>query len=52
MNFEVTMSKVKVTISFYAKKHISAQYLEKFLSDSHDTWSEDWLGSVNDPFKF
>jgi len=51
MNFEVTMSKVKVTILFYAK-NISAQYLEKFLSDSHDTWSENWLWSVNDPFKF
>jgi len=28
------MSKVKVTVAFYAKT-VSAQYLEKFMSDSH-----------------
>jgi len=26
-----------------------AQYLETFLSDSHDTWLEDWSYSVDDP---
>jgi len=30
-------SKVKVTVAFYAKT-VSAQYLEKFMSDSHCTW--------------
>jgi len=33
-NFDVTRSKVKVTVAFYAKT-VSAQYLEKFMSDSH-----------------
>ena len=37
INFEVTMSKVKVTVAFYAKT-MSAQYLEKFMSDSNGTW--------------
>ena len=37
INVEVTKSKVKVTIVFYAKT-MYAQYLEKFLSDSHGTW--------------
>jgi len=37
MNFEVTMSKVKVTVPFNAKT-MSAQYLGKFMSDSHGTW--------------
>ena len=37
IHFEVTMSKVKVTVAFYAK-NMFAQYLEKFLSDSHGTW--------------
>jgi len=36
IKFEVTRSKVKVTVTFYAKT-MSAQYLEKFLSDSHRT---------------
>jgi len=36
-NFEVTVSKVKVTVAFNAKP-VSAQYLEKFMSDSHCTW--------------
>jgi len=36
INFEVTMSKVKVTVAFNAKP-ISAQYLEKIMSDSHST---------------
>jgi len=31
------MSKVKVTVAFNAKT-MSAQYLEQFMSDSHDTW--------------
>jgi len=37
LNVEVTRSKVKVTVAFYAKT-MSAQYLEKFLSDNHGTW--------------
>jgi len=37
INFEVTRSKAKVTVAFYAKT-MSAQYLEeKKLSDSHGT---------------
>jgi len=32
--FHVTRSKVKVTVGFNAKT-VSAQYLEKFMSDSH-----------------
>jgi len=43
--FEVTKSKVKVTEAFNAKT-MSAQYLEKFMSDSHSTWKEDWSWSV------
>ena len=27
---------------------MSAQYLERFLSDSHGTWLEDWPYSVDD----
>jgi len=37
LHFEFTRSNVKVTVAFYAKT-MSAQYLEKFLSDSHGTW--------------
>ena len=37
LNIEVTRSKVKVTVPFNAKT-MSAQYLEKFKSDSHGTW--------------
>jgi len=37
ITFEVTRSKVKVTVPFNAK-NLSAQYLEKFMSDSHGTW--------------
>jgi len=37
INFEVCRSNVKVTVAFNAKT-MSAQYLEKFLSDSHGTW--------------
>jgi len=37
IHFEVTRSKVKVTIPFNAKT-MSAQYLEKFMSYSHGTW--------------
>jgi len=32
MHFEVTRSKVKVTVAFNAKT-VSAQYLERFMSD-------------------
>jgi len=31
---------------------MSAQYVEKFLSDSHGTWLEDWSYSVDDPTHF
>jgi len=37
INSEVTRSKVKVTVPLNAKT-MSAQYLEKFMSDSHGTW--------------
>ena len=37
MNFEVTRSKVTVTVPFNAKT-MSAQYFENFMSDSHGTW--------------
>jgi len=37
IEFEVTRSKVKVTVAFHAKT-VSAQYLAKLLSDSHGTW--------------
>jgi len=36
IHFEVARSKVKITVAFYAKT-MSAQYLEKFISDSHST---------------
>jgi len=48
--FEVTLSKVKVTVPFNAKT-MSTQYLEKFMSDSHGTIYEDWSWSVDDPYK-
>jgi len=51
IHFEVTRSKVKVTVAFYAKT-LSAQNLEKFMSDTQSTWLEDWSWSVDDPFKF
>jgi len=37
INFQVTRSKVKVTVLFDAIT-MSAQYLEKLMSDSHGTW--------------
>jgi len=37
INFEVSMSNAKVRVAFYAKT-VSAQYLEKFMTDSHCTW--------------
>jgi len=37
INFQVTRSKVKVTVLFDAIT-MSAQYLERFMSDSHGTW--------------
>ena len=36
INFEVTKSMVKGTVAFYVKT-VSAQYLEKFMSDRHCT---------------
>jgi len=49
INFEVTKSNVKVTVAINAKS-MSAQYLEKFLSNSHVTWLLDWSYSVDDPY--
>ena len=49
IHFEVTRSKVKV--AFHAKT-MSAQYIEKFMSDSHSTLQEDWSWSVDDPYTF
>jgi len=37
INFQVTRSKVKVTV-LYDAITMSAQYLEMFMSDSHGTW--------------
>ena len=37
IHFEVSSSKVKVTVAFNAKT-MFAQYLKKFMSDSHSTW--------------
>jgi len=51
INFDVSRSNVKVTVAFYAKT-MSAPYLEKFLSDSHGPWKEDWSYSVDDPYTF
>ena len=31
---------------------MSAQYLDKFISDIHCTWEEDLSWSVDDPYKF
>jgi len=39
IHFEVSRSKVKVTVAFYAK-NMSAPYLEKFMSDSHSTYKK------------
>ena len=36
-HFEVTRSKVEVTVAFNAKT-MSAQYIKKNMSDSHGTW--------------
>ena len=51
INCEVTRSKVKVTVPLNAKT-MSAQFLEKFMSDSNGTWLKDWSWSVDDPYKF
>jgi len=37
INVEVTRSKVKVAVALNAKT-VSAQYLEKFMNDSHFSW--------------
>ena len=47
IHFEVTRSKVKETVAFYAKTMFS-QYLGKFMSDSHCTWQKDWTWSVDE----
>ena len=51
INFEVTRTKVKVTVPFNTKT-MSPQYLEKFMSDRHGTWQDDWSYLVGDPYKF
>ena len=50
-HFEVTRSKVKVTVPFNAKT-MSTQYLEKLMSDSHSTWYKDWSWSEDDSSEF
>jgi len=50
VNFDVSRSKVKVTVTFNAKT-MSAQYL-KSLCDSYGTLLEDWSWSVDDPYEF
>ena len=47
INFEISRSNFKVTVTIYAKT-MSAQYLEKFLSDRHGPWKEDWSWSVDE----
>ena len=51
INVKISRSNVKDTVAFYAIT-MSAQYLEKFLSDSHGTWQEDQSYSVDDPYTF
>jgi len=51
INFEVTRSKVKVTVAFNAKT-MSAQYLLKFMSDSDSSRYKDWSWPVDDPYTF
>jgi len=51
IHVKVTRSKVKVTLAFNAK-NMSAQYLEKFIGDSHYAWLEDWSWSVDGPYTF
>jgi len=51
IHFEVSRSKVKVTVPFNAKT-MSAQYLEQFMRDSYGTRWEDWSWSVDDPYTF
>jgi len=51
LHFEVRRSNVKVTVAFKAK-NVSAQYLEKFISDSNFFLYEDWSWSVDDPYIF
>jgi len=38
LNFEVTRSKVKVTVPLNAKKNVFSIFFDKFMSDSHGTW--------------
>ena len=49
INFEVTRSTVT---SGFTSKTMSAQYIEKFMSDKHSTWQEDWSYTVDDPYTF
>jgi len=51
IQFEATRSKAKVTVAFYAKT-VSAQYLERFRSDSDSTLKEDWSWSIDNPYTF
>ena len=37
---------------YFMQKTMFAQYLKKFLSDSHGTWQKDWSWSVDDPYTF
>ena len=38
IHFEITRSNVKVIVAFNIKEPVSAQYLEKFMTDSHSSW--------------
>jgi len=51
INFQVTRSKVKVTVPFNAK-NLSAQYHEKVMSDSHGKISLAWSHFVRAPAGF
>ena len=51
IHFEITRSHVKVTVAINSKT-VSAQYLAKFMSDSHSIWYKDWSWSLDDPLHF
>jgi len=43
---------VRPSVCLSVSHIMSTQYLEKFMSDNHSTWYEDWSWSVDDPNKF
>jgi len=46
------MASVRPTVCPSVSHIMSAQYLEKFMSNSHGTWKVDWSWSVDDPYTF